>query len=89
MHYMDDQLSLRLPADLAKALERESRERGVPRSQMVREAVQAYLGAPVVSPGMTTWDRIAPYQGALSRNPEDAEASEIARRVRQHNWREE
>jgi hypothetical protein len=36
-------LSLRLPGDLARALARWARERGVPRSQVAREAVARYL----------------------------------------------
>jgi hypothetical protein len=84
-----DQLTLRLPAELSKALEGEAKERGVPRSQLVREALHAYLGATVqAGTGRTSWDRIAPYQGAVSLSPEDAEASQIARRIREHNWRE-
>jgi hypothetical protein len=85
----NEQLTLRLPAELAKALEGEAKERGVPRSQLVREALHAYLGAtPHPGPGRATWDRIAPYQGAVSLSPEDADAAEVARRIREHNWRE-
>lgn len=39
----DDHLTLRLPAALARALERWARERGVPKSQVARDAVVRYL----------------------------------------------
>lgn len=39
----DEHLTLRIPRDLARALARWARERGVPRSQVVREAVARYL----------------------------------------------
>lgn len=44
----ESHLTLRLPADLAKALLRKARALGVPKSQMVREAVAVYL-EPVVA----------------------------------------
>ena len=39
----DDHLTLRLPRELARALARWARERGVPKSQVAREAVARYL----------------------------------------------
>ena len=39
----DSLLSVRIPADLADALDRRAADRGVGRSVMVREAVAAYL----------------------------------------------
>jgi hypothetical protein len=42
-------LTLRLPADLARALARLARSRAVPKSQLVREAVARYL-APSSAP---------------------------------------
>ena len=38
-----DHLTLRLPRELARALSRWARERGIPKSQLVREAVARYL----------------------------------------------
>jgi hypothetical protein len=46
----DSHLTLRLPRDLARALARWARERGVPKSQVAREAVVRYLG-PAEPPG--------------------------------------
>jgi hypothetical protein len=42
----DDHLTLRLPAALARALARLARTRGLPRSQLVREAIAGYVGSP-------------------------------------------
>jgi hypothetical protein len=39
----DDHLTLRLPRELARALARWARERGVSKSQLAREAVVRYL----------------------------------------------
>ncbi|MEK6767602.1 MAG: CopG family transcriptional regulator [Gemmatimonadota bacterium] len=45
----DAHLTLRLPRDLARAVARWARERGVPKSLVVREAVARYL-APAPAP---------------------------------------
>ena len=42
----DAHLTLRLPAELARALARWARARHVPKSQVVREAVARYLSPP-------------------------------------------
>jgi hypothetical protein len=49
----DSHLTLRLPADVARALARWARSRGVPKSQLVREAVARYL-APSATPAERT-----------------------------------
>src|ERR1044071_7386076 len=46
----DSHLTLRLPAELARMLARKARALGVPRSQMVREAVARYLAGPERTP---------------------------------------
>ena len=49
-------LTLRLPADLARALDRRAGERDTGRSQLVREAVTAYLAgtaAPAARPTLS------------------------------------
>ena len=55
-------LTLRLPADLARSLARWARVRGVPKSQVAREAVARYL-APTSeerSPPFTAGDLAVP-----------------------------
>ena len=49
----DSHLTLRLPAELARALARWARQRGIPKSQVAREAVARYL-VPAASPGPPT-----------------------------------
>lgn len=46
----DDHLTLRLPRELARALARWARERGVAKSHAVREAVARYLSSGAVAP---------------------------------------
>ena len=84
---MSAQTSLRLPAALARALERRARERGVPKSQLVREALELYLAAaPALTPDRVR-ERSAPYLGALALDPRRIAADPGARLIREHNWR--
>ena len=84
---MDDQTSFRLPREMLHELGRLAKQRGVPRSQIVREALEIYLAAPAPeSPVLTVRDRSAPYIGAVDlTGPGDAES--VADRVRRRNWR--
>jgi hypothetical protein len=65
-------------------------QRGVPKSQLVREALEHYLAGPTPSrdsPALTVQDRSAPYIGSVDlTGPGDAES--IADRVRRRNWRD-
>lgn len=74
----DDHLTLRLPRALARALARWARDRRVPKSQVAREAVAAYLaGAPAQgSPArVVTASDLAGRWAALPRlGPEEAAA---------------
>ena len=87
---MADQTSFRLPREMLRDLERIAKVRGVPKSQLVREALELYLNKPVSGespPGLSLQDRSAPYIGSINLSgPGDAEA--IADRVRRRNWRE-
>jgi predicted DNA-binding protein len=75
----ESHLTLRLPADLAKALLRKARALGVPKSQMVREAVAVYL-EPVAAAATAEVRRfsardLAARWNALPRlTPDEAEA---------------
>ena len=84
---MDDQTSFRLPREMLGELGRLAKERGVPRSQLVREALELYLSSPVTeAPVLTVRDRSAPYIGTIDlTGPGDAES--VADRVRRRNWR--
>jgi hypothetical protein len=72
----DSHLTLRLPADLARAIARWARSRGVPKSQLVREAVARYLApssAPAERPPRATARAFAEHWAALPRlTPEEA-----------------
>lgn len=72
----DSHLTLRLPADLARALARLARGRAVPKSQLVREAVARYLApssTPAERPPAVTARTFAERWAALPRlTPEEA-----------------
>lgn len=84
---MQNQTSFRLPQEMLRELERLAKQRGVPRSQLVREALETYLASPATeSPVLTVRDRSAPYIGSIDlTGPGDAES--VADRVRRRNWR--
>lgn len=84
----DSQLTLRLPRDLQRALARRARERGVPKSQVVREALQAYLAAPPETEPGSAWTRVASMVGGLALDPGALAADPITAQLRAHNWRE-
>lgn len=83
----DEQLTLRLPADLVRALRRLARERRVTRSQVVREAVQAYLAAEKAPDAALAWRQVAPLVGSVRLDRAVVEQDAIARRIHDHNWR--
>jgi hypothetical protein len=71
-------------------LSRLARQRGVPKSQLVREALEQYLAG--ASSGhaaqpMSVRERSAPYIGAI-RLPEGSADDEISVRIRRNNWRD-
>jgi len=87
----DDQVTLRLPRELARRLARRARELGEPKSHVVREALQQYL-APLPAPepeptGAKLWDRVKHMVGAYTFDEEAIERDEIAKQIRDHNWR--
>ena len=85
---MPEQTSLRLPADLARRLDKRARSLGVPKSQIVRDALLQYLAEPVdTRPPMTVRERSAPYVGALRLDQKKIKADPTARMIRQRNWR--
>jgi predicted DNA-binding protein len=89
MHYMADQTSFRLPTSLARALTRAARERGVPKSQLVREALERYLTdeGSARAPASVK-ERSAPYIGSVRLDSRALSGDPTARMIRQRNWRE-
>lgn len=89
MHCMDNQLTLRVPAELARRLAARAKAAGVKRSQVVREALLAYLASAPDQPRTTSVrERLAPYIGAVTLDAPSTERDELAQRLRSHNWRE-
>ena len=87
---MADQTSFRLPPEMLRELGRLARQRGVPKSQLVREALEQYLVAPAsgnVAQPMSVRERSAPYIGAI-RLPHGNADDEISVRIRRNNWRD-
>ena len=74
---MASQTSFRLPPELLRALGRLSRQRGAPKSQVVREALEQYLAAATAdhaSQPISVRERSAPYIGSISlRDPSPAD----------------
>jgi len=89
LHCMhDDQLTFRIPRELARQLRRLSRERGVPSSQIVREALQSYLGGSRREDPATIWSRLEPLVGSLTIDSAAVERDALTGQLRRHNWRE-
>lgn len=86
---MSTQTSFRLPAELSRALARLARQRGVPKSQLVREALERYL-ASVDAPSapMAVRERTATYIGAVRLDVAQDQRDVIAASIRQRNWRD-
>jgi hypothetical protein len=87
---MADQTSFRLPPEMLRALGRLARQRGIKKSQLVREALEQYLASQGTSPQdvqpMTLRERTAPYIGSINLGSGDTE--DITVRIRRQNWRE-
>lgn len=82
----DGQLTLRLPRDLARLVARRARDRGLARSEIVREALQAYLVAPATAG--SAWDRVSHMIGTTPLDARAIERDALTRQIRNHNWRE-
>lgn len=88
LHCMrDGQLTLRLPHELLRDIDRRARALGVPKAQVVREALAAYLAEPTEPDPAAPMRAVSGLVGSLALDPEAIERDEIAARVRRHNWR--
>lgn len=83
----DDQLTLRVPHALARALERRARERDTPKSQLVREALERYLAEVPAAEPRAVWERVAPMVGSVALDRAATERDALAAQLRAHNWR--
>lgn len=86
---MDTQTTIRLPRELASALEALAEERGVAKSQIIREALERYLASNVEpTRAMMVRERSAPYIGSLNLQPPAAGADDLGALIRERNWRD-
>jgi metal-responsive CopG/Arc/MetJ family transcriptional regulator len=84
---MNDQLTIRLPGKLLRELARRAKEQGVPKSQVVRDALAAYVVGPRGEPAESGWRRVRGLAGSIELDHATVEADDIASRIREHNWR--
>jgi len=68
---MEGQITVRLPVELVAELERVAAGRGVRRSQLVREAIRAYLDRPSAAQSDRPFDRVRDLEGAVYGGPPD------------------
>lgn len=85
---MDSQITLRLPRDLARALSRRAKDRGVPKSQLVREAVARYIAEPEPLSDEEFNARLAQFVGKFPGDHAAAMTDPWARQIHENNFRE-
>lgn len=68
---MEGQITVRLPLDLVAELELAAQRRGIGRSQLVREAIRAFLKRPAVRDDERPFDRVRDLEGAVYGGPPD------------------
>jgi len=68
---MEGQITVRLPLDLVAELERVAQQRRMGRSQLVREAIRAFLERPAERGVERPFDRVRDLEGAVYGGPPD------------------
>ncbi len=68
---MGTQISVRLQESLLKQLNREAHKRQIRRSDLVREALEAFLGGKVARIDSLPYERVHDLIGSLSGGPPD------------------
>jgi hypothetical protein len=69
---MESQITVRIPEELVGRLDHAAARRGVPRSQLVREAIAAYLEGPGAgAEADRPYDRVRDLAGILYGGPPD------------------
>jgi hypothetical protein len=82
MQCMENQLTFRISHEIARAIARRARERGVPKSQVVREALRVYLALELARPPRNVGERLERYRGIVSLQPVAPAPEERERRDR-------
>ena len=85
---MDSQITLRLPKELAKALAQRAKAQGVPKSQLVREAVMRYVAEPERESDEAFFARNQHFIGCVRGDHEAAMQDELYRQIYTNNFRE-
>lgn len=85
---MGEQTTFRLPLALSRTLTRVAKERGVPKSHIVREALERYFYSEPHHGGLSVRERSAPYIGSLRLQQPAGAADELGALIRARNWRE-
>ena len=70
---MDAQITVRIPQELVEALDRLASQRGARRSEVVRQALRAYLERPAPE-GERPFDRVRDLAGSVYGGPPDLAA---------------
>jgi hypothetical protein len=69
---MEAQITVRVPEELVRRLDRIAARRGVRRSELVREAIRAYLDGPLEGrPSDRPFDRVRDLAGVVYGGPPD------------------
>jgi hypothetical protein len=76
-----------LPSGWWRRIRQRARDQRVPKSRVVRDAIEAYLGASPPPDPAELWARVAPLVGSVSLDRAAAERDALARQIRAHNWR--
>jgi predicted DNA-binding protein len=85
---MEEQITIRIPRDLARALTRKARQRGVKRSLLVREAIARYVAEPEPAPSTaSTWERIRHHVGSMPLDQNELSDDPLVRQIHERNWR--
>lgn len=84
---MDEQLTIRIPREIAQALARRAKTRRVKRSLLVREALAQYLAEPDEGDARAVWERAKRYVGSTPLDHDAIRADPVASRIYEQNWR--
>ena len=71
---MNAQITVRIPQELVEALDRLAAQRGARRSEVVRQALRAYLERPPAPEGERPFDRVRDLAGSVYGGPPDLAA---------------
>ncbi len=83
---MDTQLTVRLPADLTNKINEKARRLRLKKSDIVRQAVIAYLEGPEETE--KPYDRVKHLIGSIRSGAMSPSREDLIRTIRQHNFRD-